>query len=214
MATQQSLSLTVYCSGPLFSPEERAAMQDIAERIEEAGYRTFLPQRDGLEPFVLPFLRSPFKLLQQALGSTVDSAIFAVDVYQLAKACELFVINLNGRVSDEGAVVECALAFALQKPIVAYKNDARAPFNGADNSMLTGLLGGGNKVTDLRKITGALDEATKRIQPLNASRWSENTAKAVSRGEKIWQLMQRLRSGAHERHVAQATSVIQTILKD
>ena len=34
--------LTVYCSGPLFSSEERAAMSEIAREVEAHDVRTFL----------------------------------------------------------------------------------------------------------------------------------------------------------------------------
>ena len=45
-------SLKVYCSGPLFSPEEVGAMQAIADQLEKKGMSTFLPHRDGLESWL------------------------------------------------------------------------------------------------------------------------------------------------------------------
>ncbi|MGI6701189.1 MAG: hypothetical protein ACOX3U_01810 [Christensenellales bacterium] len=42
-----------YCSGPLFSPDEQREMKYISDALENSGYETFLPQRDGAEPYVL-----------------------------------------------------------------------------------------------------------------------------------------------------------------
>ncbi|OTP73783.1 Nucleoside 2-deoxyribosyltransferase [Caballeronia sordidicola] len=39
----------VYCAGPLFNPGERAEMDSIASTLEQSGFSTFLPHRDGLE---------------------------------------------------------------------------------------------------------------------------------------------------------------------
>ncbi|OTP76147.1 Nucleoside 2-deoxyribosyltransferase [Caballeronia sordidicola] len=41
--------LRVYCAGPLFNARERAEMDSIASVLEQAGFSTFLPHRDGLE---------------------------------------------------------------------------------------------------------------------------------------------------------------------
>jgi len=49
------------------------------------------------------------------------------------------VINLNGRVPDEGAVVEAALAWSRGKPVVAYKADIRQLVASGDNPLVTGL---------------------------------------------------------------------------
>ena len=43
----------IYCSGPLFCPEEQGGMAALARVLEDAGYGTFLPQRDGLEAYLL-----------------------------------------------------------------------------------------------------------------------------------------------------------------
>ena len=49
----------VYCSGPLFCPEELGVMRSIAQTLEDAGYQTFLPQRDGVEAFVMNQVDAP-----------------------------------------------------------------------------------------------------------------------------------------------------------
>lgn len=125
----------IYCSGPLFCAEEVGGMTAIAQVLEAAGHTTFLPHRDGLEPYVLRFGGVPAPGVRQA----VERAVFAIDVYELVERCDAVVCNLNGRVPDEGAVVEATLAYSIGKPLILYKSDARAAFGGRDNAMITAL---------------------------------------------------------------------------
>ena len=45
----------IYCSGPLFCAEEVGGMSAIAKVLEDAGFQTFLPHRDGLEAYIYAF---------------------------------------------------------------------------------------------------------------------------------------------------------------
>ena len=89
-------------------------MASIARVLEGAGHATFLPQRDGLEVLAMRLATLPLAR-SAALGFAdrlVRRAIFSVDVFQLVEGCDAIVCNLNGRVPDEGAVVEATLAYA------------------------------------------------------------------------------------------------------
>lgn len=132
--------IRVYCAGPLFNLKEREEMADIASYMEKSGYATFLPQRDGLE------LTKCVELLIEG-GSRADEAndlmsraVFALDVYQVLHGCSIVVVNLNGRVPDEGAVSEAAMAWARGKAVIGYKADSRSAFSGQDNPLVTGLF--------------------------------------------------------------------------
>lgn len=185
-----------YCSGPLFCPEEAAGMSAIAARLEEAGFATFLPHRDGIEAYVMRLANSPLNVNLLRVRDAIDRAIFALDVYQLAERCDGMAINLNGRVPDEGAVVEASLAFALGRPVVAYKNDARAPFRGRDNSMLAGLYG--TRVDDIGAIPHALRNEIERKRRTDASQaapCSDELRRAIDLGRTIWRFLERLPSG-------------------
>ncbi|OPY37531.1 MAG: Nucleoside 2-deoxyribosyltransferase [Methanoregula sp. PtaU1.Bin051] len=93
----------VYIAGPLFTQAERAFNEQVSAFFNERKYATFLPRRDGL-------------LLADLLarGMTEEEAlerIFAPDVETIA-GCDLSLINLDGRVPDEGACMELGIAFA------------------------------------------------------------------------------------------------------
>ncbi|MBF0224856.1 MAG: nucleoside 2-deoxyribosyltransferase [Desulfobacterales bacterium] len=180
----------VYCSGPLFCPEEIGGMKAISDVLENAGYGTFLPHRDGLEAFVLKHTNSKANLDFFGLKKIIDKAIFSLDVYQIVKRCEYFVFNMNGRVPDEGGVAETAIAFSVGKPIVIYKNDFRSAFNGMDNSMVTGLSFSA-KISDIKQIPSHLEKTAKTLSKLGEMSYCENTMPPMLRqtiklGETLW----------------------------
>jgi len=132
---------TVYIASPLFNPSEREENEKINDVLEQAGYKTFLPQRDG-------FLFADLVTKIQEQGYSRDEVekialnlIALLDIYQVCEGCDATILNLNGRVPDEGAVSEGALAFRSGRPLVIYKKDARSLVNGKDNPLVVGLTG-------------------------------------------------------------------------
>lgn len=147
----------VYCAGPLFNESERREMSEIAAGLEAAGYDTFLPHRDGLEfARLLPELQRIAPSPSNA-DVILQRAIFSLDVFQLLTRSEAIVANLNGRVPDEGTVIEAALAWMAGKAVVLYKNDARTVLNGSDHPMLL-ALGDFRLVSELDEVPRAVDE--------------------------------------------------------
>lgn len=181
----------IYCSGPLFCPEEIAGMASISDILEQAGLSTFLPQRDGLERFVMPLVNTPLNSNFLGARDIINKAIFALDVFQIVQLCDGFVLNMNGRVPDEGAVAEAGIAFVAGKPVVLYKNDSRSVFKGIDNSMITGLSVL-KPVTEIRKLPQALIKAEHMMESMNPSGMhcvSANVERVMRTGEKIWNAM-------------------------
>lgn len=182
----------IYCSGPLFCAEEVGGMTAIAQTLEHAGHDTFLPHRDGLEPYVLRFGNSALPGLLPGVRGGVDYAIFALDVYELVECCDAIVCNLNGRVPDEGMIVEASIAYAVGKPLVLYKADSRAPFGGHDNAMLTALASGG--------IEDRIDRLPERVEKVLAAAGepgmpSPALASAVADGARIAAVLAKLPAG-------------------
>jgi nucleoside 2-deoxyribosyltransferase len=162
-------------------------MTAIADLLVEHGYRVYLPHRDGME----------FRLIHEILtergweapdaAQFLHAAIFALDVYQLAVECDCVVWNLNGRVPDEGAVSEAAMAWTLGKPLVAYKDDVRSLIAGRVNPLLVGMTD--FQTVDLvEDIPHALRLARTRqvAGQLDASRLSERMQTAVEEGRQLW----------------------------
>ncbi|HEY6871777.1 MAG TPA: nucleoside 2-deoxyribosyltransferase [Geobacteraceae bacterium] len=130
--------MKIYCAGPLFNPKEKEEMQEIADILEIEKFEVFLPHRDGLE-----FSNLINTFIQMGISSekaivVLNKAIFTLDVFQVLNSDGL-ILNMNGRVPDEGAMVEAGIAWNAGKAMVIYKNDVRTLLNGNDNPLLLGL---------------------------------------------------------------------------
>ena len=131
-------NIKIYCAGPLFNNKEREEMQEIADVLEANGFDVFLPHRDGFEFAKLSTVIEEFIQSKKDTNLLLQKAIFTLDVYQVLSSDGL-ILNMNGRVPDEGAMVEAGIAWNAGKKIVIYKNDSRSLINGEDNPLLIGL---------------------------------------------------------------------------
>jgi len=195
--------LCVYCAGPLFNQPERDEMTDIADALVQAGQSVFLPHRDGME----------FRLIHEVLiqrgwepliaGQFLHEAIFALDVYQLAVACDAMVWNMNGRVPDEGAVSEAAIAWTLGKPLIAYQNDARSKIAGRMNPLLVGLVDFKtvNRIQDIPTALHAERENSSSV-PADLERLTPKLKKTVELGEKLWLALRKERTSCENSNIA------------
>lgn len=202
----------IYCSGPLFCAEEIGGMSAIAGVLEDAGFQTFLPHRDGLERYLVRFGKMPVPSIASGIRKRIDYAIFSLDVYELTERCRGVVCNLNGRVPDEGMIVEAALAYAAGKPLVLFKDDVRAPFGGYDNSMLTSLVRG-KIVKNIRDLPSAIEyEISQKTGTVSLS---DDLKKAVCYGKRIASVMKRLpdQSGKKNRSDKILSQIIDEVLK-
>lgn len=140
---------TVYIAGPMFSEAERQYNEKLSESLEAAGYRTFLPQRDG---------RDVAELLK--VGKSWDEVhqdIFEEDT-QGIKGADIVLFVMDGRVPDEGACVEIGYAYALGKECIGLKTDLRVFMGECDNSMIVGAL--------KNRIASDMDEALSMLRVL------------------------------------------------
>ena len=131
-------TLKIYCAGPLFNPKEQEEMADIASALEKAGYFVFLPQRDGLRfAKLLPILIKRDIIVDKSTR-ILNMAIFSLDVFQIMDSQGL-VVNMNGRVPDEGAMVEAGIAWSHNKAVVIFRNDTRTLVQNTCNPLAMGL---------------------------------------------------------------------------
>lgn len=105
----------VYFAGPLFCKGEKDFNLFVASILEKAGYKVFLPQRDGHEAAALTDLPQREKI----------ELIFNKDTTEI-KNCDVFFMVLDGRVPDDGACVELGIAYTLGKKCYGLKTDVRA----------------------------------------------------------------------------------------
>jgi hypothetical protein len=162
-------------------------MTAIADVLIDAGYEVYLPHRDGME----------FRLVHEVLidrgwapalaGQFLHEAIFAMDVFQLVADCQAVVWNMNGRVPDEGAVSEAAIAWTLGKPLISYCDDVRSLIAGRKNPLLAGLVEF-RWAASIGEIVPLLREEIQRCGPQLASAQTlpARVRQAVAAGSVLW----------------------------
>jgi len=156
-------TMRIYCAGPLYNRAEREEMAEIARTLEAAGFPTFLPHRDSfLATDVHRELLSGGFNAREATRM-VEQAVFWLDSYEVVMGCQGLVMNMNGRVPDEGAAAEAAMAWATGKPVVLYKSDSRHSVHGSDNEILLGL-GSFVKVTTIPEIVCAFAQLARMLR--------------------------------------------------
>jgi len=119
--------MRVYFAAPLFNVAERTFNTNLTIKIEEIGFKVFLPQRDGVEN-TAQYLEAEKEQRRKLLFETDRNEILKSDIF-------LFV--LDGRVPDEGACVELGMAYLdkyinkKKKIIVGIHTDSRSAFMGS-----------------------------------------------------------------------------------
>ena len=120
----------VYFAAPMFCQSEKEYNAKIVKILEDHGYTVFLPQRDGLEAFMLEGKSEEEK----------TKMIFKLDHDEVNKADIVF-MNLDGRVPDEGACVELGMAYEAGKRCYGFKTDPRSVELDMDlNPMIAGCM--------------------------------------------------------------------------
>jgi hypothetical protein len=155
----------------MFSPEDHWVMLNIATALEQAGFPTYLPQRDGIETGkAMDVLNSPaagtMTMLQFAMAMrSLQRAAFTLDMYHLHKTCGAVVFNMNGRVPDEGSTMEASSAFTAGMPLVVYKQTLVSELAGFDNAMIAGLEYDWVFVETVEAIPAAIGKAIDTFPP-------------------------------------------------
>lgn len=185
----------IYCSGPLFCPGEVNAMAAIARTMEDSGWSAYLPHRDGVEAFVMKNTDNFLANLFLPLVRFFHRLTFAVDVYFILK-CHCLVFNANGRVPDEGGVVEIGLAFAAGKPVLLYREALQSAGPDID-PMIIGTMALAAPAEAINQIPEQADQVNRagyRPSDLTGATGSRSTHMqgVVRLGHRAWHVMQRV----------------------
>lgn len=120
----------IYFAGPLFCESEKEYNLKLAWIFEDAGYKVFLPQRDGFE----------VARLEGKTEAEKVRMIFDKDISEIMTA-DVFFMVLDGRAPDEGACVELGFAYANGKKCYGIKTDTRSLEQGMDiNPLIAGCF--------------------------------------------------------------------------
>jgi hypothetical protein len=130
--------MLIYFGAPLFSQAEKIFNLLLTEKLEECGFKVFLPQRDGVE--------SSKPHYNEMNSDELNRVIFTVDRDKVLEA-DIFLFVLDGRIPDEGACVELGIAYGQkdllqrEKLLIGLQTDIRAALLGGKlNAMIHGSL--------------------------------------------------------------------------
>ncbi|WMT50419.1 MAG: nucleoside 2-deoxyribosyltransferase [Ferroplasma sp.] len=145
----------IYISAPLFNEMEIRFNETVSKFLEDRGFTTYLPQRDGGEDEML--LKDP------ELWPETSKRVFERDVSALKDSSALLMV-MDGRVPDEGACVELGMAYAYGKICIGFQTDTRTFATGQNNLMLDHSLSHGivRNWNDLDVLLGKIKNDIKR----------------------------------------------------
>lgn len=134
----------IYIAGPLFNDHERHYLEDIAKKLEDIGYKCFLPHRDqsGI---------SEAELEMSKMNATTKDKIFNNDLNGL-KRSDLTVALITGWDIDSGTAAEIGYTYANGKPIIAI-DALESRFR---NLFVVGMIS--KIVNNIDELTTAIDE--------------------------------------------------------
>jgi nucleoside 2-deoxyribosyltransferase len=184
----------VYLSGPMFSKADVAQQDEIARVLEKAGFVTYQPQRDGIElAQVMGDINAPPLPadVMELVMPFVRKLVFAVDVYQLLDRCRAVVFNLDGRVPDDGSVMEAAVGWTAGLPVVIYKTTPVTMLGGRDNPMVAGLAMRWTDVADVADLPKAVARAVALDKRLGGPKFQPgaHAQRVIALGRKVWRRM-------------------------
>lgn len=123
--------MKIYIAAPLFNEMEIERNNSINEILEQEGFATYLPQRDGGLFYDLRQRGFSDKEIKEQIFASDHNAILDSDV---------ILCLLDGRVLDEGMCIELGIGYALKKLCIGYKTDYRSQDKFGNNIMLEGTL--------------------------------------------------------------------------
>jgi len=187
----------VHLAGPAYNPEEARGMAAIAALLEGSGFEVYLQSRDGIASVLSPSAHprgEPGR--EQQYSSVLESAAFALEIYQLVHRCDCLVFNMNGRVPDDGGSFLAAVAFTIGRPVVLYKRDHRTKLYGNDNAMISGLSFDFSPVREPARIPGEVARAIGRCQESRCGPGGMPPIVKINAdlGREVWESLQRFKT--------------------
>jgi nucleoside 2-deoxyribosyltransferase len=189
----------VYLAGPMFSTGDKYEQTELDAALKKK-YDVHLPQRDGVEvASVMGLLNNPGlhgtlmleSLVINRMVVWVTRIVEALDVYQSVEGCQCVVLNLDGRVPDEGALVEATLAWSVGVPVVPFKTTPITELGINDNPMVNAICGWVPPWSTPADVVTAVDAAVKSPSSVDRDCMASGVQLLSQLGRAIWQIRRR-----------------------
>jgi nucleoside 2-deoxyribosyltransferase len=165
----------IYLAGPMFSAGDKMEQAALATALEAAGFECHVPQNNGIEVAgVMQLLNDPSlhggtmlePLVLDRCIVWVTRTVVALDVYQVVEGCQCTVLNIDGRVPDEGSLVEATLAWYGGHSVVPYKTTSISELGGNNNPMIGVISRWAQVSSDSAGVVAAVQAAVTASQPV------------------------------------------------
>jgi nucleoside 2-deoxyribosyltransferase len=209
----------IFVAGPMFSRADQDGQRALDGVLQAAGYKTYLAQRDGLEmtKLINTMLNPSLQSEELYLASLMVQRIgWCLEVFEIVgcgedPGCDALVLNMNGRVPDEGAVMEASIAYAAGKPVVNYKDSSITMWGLFDNPMVASLDEVWAPVRHLDQLPTAVDEALAAAGNRPAYRYA--APPALAEAACLGQFIAQNRDALTEKLLAAAANIKQALVK-
>ena len=118
--------IVIYPAAALFNGRETHFNSHLVEGLEEIGYKTNFPQRNGFEFGNLAKALSG-KIQQNQIGSAVQNVIYFLDMGVFVPTSDVVLANLDEPL-DGGVIVEASYAKLMGKFVIGLRTDVRSPY--------------------------------------------------------------------------------------
>ncbi len=120
---------TIYFAAALFNTKECHFNAELCDRLEAAGYKVKLPQRDGFE---MSKFQERLRILCKDLSEdqfncAVSWTIYLLDLGHFLYSSDICLANLDEPL-DPGVIVEMIFAKMMGKHIIGYRTEMRTTF--------------------------------------------------------------------------------------
>ena len=129
----------IYIAAGLFNGNTNLFNAYITDHIEQAGFRAYLPQRDGFEVAkFIAFLRAAKSVFDQqdpAIATNIGRYVpYYLDLGHFMSRSIAVVANLDDPL-DSGMVVEIAYAKMCNLPVIGVRTDLRSPLGEVEDTI-------------------------------------------------------------------------------
>jgi nucleoside 2-deoxyribosyltransferase len=123
--------IVIYPAAALFNARETYFNSHLVERLEDIGYETKFPQRDGFE-FGNLARTLDGKVASNHINSAVQDIIYFLDMGVFVPKSDVVLANYD-EPQDAGVLIEATYAELMGKLVIGMKTDVRSPYGSPDD---------------------------------------------------------------------------------
>jgi hypothetical protein len=112
--------------------------------------------------------------------------VVALDVYQAVQGCDCVVLNLDGRVPDEGSLVEASLAWYAGRPVVPFKTTPITELGINNNPMVDVITRWAPPVDNPALLPAAVARALQKRPSIDLALVPPEVGRLCELGKMIW----------------------------